>query len=75
MLFCCGILVLSKDKQNKRKGEKKMFKIYVKVTPISQWKYIGKTNSQAQANKIFLQANAKGYYCKVYFSYRRWICF
>lgn len=65
MLFHCGILVLSKDKQNKRKGEKKMFKIYVKVTPISQWQYIGETKSQAQANQIFLQANAKGYYCKV----------
>lgn len=70
MLFCCGILVLSKGtktKQNKTKEKRKtkMFEIYVKKTPISEWQYIGKVNTQEHANAIFNKANAKGYYCKV----------
>ena len=67
MLFCYGILVLSKDKQNKtkRQGEMKMFEIYIKKTPISKWQYIGEVATQDHANKVYNKANANGYYCKI----------
>ena len=42
-----------------------MFEIYVKKTPISEWQYIGKVNTQDHANAVYNKANAKGYYCKV----------
>lgn len=51
-------------KQTKRKGEKKMAKIYIKKTPISDWQFIG-TVKQEQVNQIQARASMFGYYCKV----------
>lgn len=42
-----------------------MIKIYVKTTPISDWKYIGEVSNTEQANKVYTLASAKGYYCRL----------
>jgi hypothetical protein len=42
-----------------------MLKIYVKVNPYGEWKFLGEVKTQAEANRVYANAAARGYYCKI----------
>ena len=42
-----------------------MLKVYVKVNPCADWKFIGTVKNTAEANRVQATAAARGFYCKI----------